>query len=362
MKTARSIQAVTSQPSPLASTADDAAIAQTLNLDDLLRICQSLAVEFGLQPCGVQPLGSVVDLMFTSTVLITPRVVLMRLSTTPPDPSALDRLAQDANAQGCADYLLVSTQRLAESVEHDREHLVDPVELMALCRRSALIEWHEGRPRARQGDYSALRQRADELRRLDAFGLAWLPALSRNRLPWALRASSVRADELFEQVVYRVATTVLRLEGVRLGSASRGQRVGDALLWSRGRLALLDCKAAQDGYRLEVDDERRLLDYAKASYPDYTTAQAVACVVLVSSAFPVFDANPKLFEKRRERFRAIGSDLACVKADDLVEASLTILRSSEDTRGIDAIAWDRVLGQGLVSREVLVAACRQAVG
>src|SRR6266511_1162790 len=291
-----------------ATSQDELAVSQ-LTLDELKELCQVITAEMGLSVKGLQRYARHMDLSLESTVLLRPH------------------------------------------------HVLGPAEFVDLCRRSHSVGWLGQKPVPRKDTYRRARHRADALKEVDSVGLAWLPALSRNRLPWALRHSRVPADEWFERVTFRLATMVFRINGVRLGAANRGQRVGDALLWWRGRLILLDCKAAQNGYRLEVDDERRLLEYARRSYPGYVISERVECVLLVSSGFPTFELDHGRFVDRRRRFVEVGSDLACIRADDLVDAALAVLSDTDDTRAIDNVAWDRILAQGLVTRERLLRYC-----
>jgi hypothetical protein len=360
--TASSAAIPAGDPSGCAAPIDDLSVAARLSLDDLRRLCQTLAVEMGLTPVEVQPYGSYVDLVFTSTVLLRQRQVLIRASTDAASQGALARLQADAADRGCVDYLLIATRSAEDASITESEHLLGPAGFIGRCRESAMVEWRQRVPSARPVAYQAARQRAEALKELDTYGLTWLPALARNRLPVALRESTIPADEWFERVVFRVATTVFRINGVRLGSASRGKRVGDALLWWRGRLALLDCKAAYSGYKLDVNDERRLLEYARQRQPGYGESDGIDCIVLVSSEFPTFDAAPNRFTDRRRRFREVGSDLACLRADDLVEAALGLLRTADDTRQAESVSWQRVLCQGMVTRERLISACGGATG
>ncbi|HZO68692.1 MAG TPA: hypothetical protein VFB74_27170 [Kribbellaceae bacterium] len=341
---------------------DDLSEASRLALDDVRRLCQTLAVELGLTPAGIQLYGSHVDLLFSSTVLLRPRQVLIRATTDPASILALDNVRAEAADRGCADYLLVSSHPSQDEQIAGSEHVLDAAGFIDLCRRSAMVEWPNRRPRVSRAAYQTARQRAEALSELDVLGLAWLPALARHRLPPTLRHSTVTADEWFERAVFCVITTVFRVNGHRLGSASRGKRVGDALLWWRGRLVLLDCKAAYSGYRLGVDDERRLLDYARQRQPGYCDSEVIDCVVLVSSEFPTFDADPKRFVERRRRFQEAGSNLACVRADDLVDAALAMLQAGDDTRRAESVAWHRVLCQGMVTNDRLLGACRAAIG
>ncbi len=340
------------------AAAGDAAAMSALSLEDLRRLCQTLAVELGLVPGGFQRYGHYADLRLTSTVLLRPRQVLIRMTLEAPARATLAALAAAAAEVGCADFLLVGAAVPVEPDVESSEHVLGPSAFMTLCRQSSMVGWADGRPVVRTQAYRDARRRAERLRELDTYGLAWLPALSRNRRPWSLRDSSVPADEWFERATFRTATDVFRMNGIRFGSAMRGQRVGDVLLWRDGQLVLLDCKAAQNGYKLEVDDERRLLDYASGRYPGYCETDRLSCVLLVSSAFPTFDANDRRFQTRRQRFRNIGCDLACIRADDLVDAALALLAQAEDTRIAAAVPWRRILSQGMVQRDRLMRYCR----
>jgi hypothetical protein len=352
----------TEETAEMSAPADDLSVAAGLSLDDVRRLCQTLAVELGLTPAAIQRYGSHIDLIFSSTVLLRPRQVLVRVSTEPASLAAIDSVRAEAADRGYADYLLVSSHPSQDESIGESEHLLGAAGFIGLCRRSAMVEWPSRRPRARRAAYQTARQRAETLSTLDTFGLSWLPALSRHRLPLALRGSDIAPDEWFERAVFRVVTTVFRVNGLRLGSASRGKRVGDALLWWRERLVLLDCKAAYSGYRLGVDDERRLLEYARQRQPGHCASEVIDCVVLVSSEFPTFDAEPRRFAERRRRFREVGSNLACVRADDLVDAAIAMLQASDDTRRAESVAWQRVLCQGMVTKERLLSVCHDATG
>jgi hypothetical protein len=331
-----------------------------ITLHELKELCLVITAEMGLSVEGAPRHGRYLDLALGSTVLLRPRRVLLRLTTEPPVETALTDLRIEAVDRGCADYLLVGTKNAADVAIATSEHFLGPAGLLDVCRGSYAVGWDEGRPVPRKDAFRLARLRAEELSELDRFGLAWLPALSRDRLPWQLRDSTTPPNEWFERVVFRIATALFQIKGVRLGAAIRGQRVGDALLWWRGRVALLDCKAAHNGYRLDVDDERRLLEYVRTGCPEYGPSERIDCVLLVSSSFPTFDRERRWFTARRNRFIAAGSDLACVRADDLVDAGLAVLRNMNDTRSLDAIAWDQVLAQGLVTRTRLLAHCSRA--
>ncbi|GAA1025734.1 hypothetical protein GCM10009557_00820 [Virgisporangium ochraceum] len=331
-----------------------------LTLAELKRLCLVLTVEMGLVVREAQPYGRHLDLTLESTVLLRPRNVLLRLTTAVATEDDLRALTTDANDAGCADYLLLSTRTSTDPSVTASQHFLGPGDLVDLCKRSHAVGWVERRPVARDDMYVQTRRRAADLAELDTLGLSWLPALSRNRLPWALRDSSVPADEWFEVTTFGLLTRLFRMEGRRLGAASRGKRVGDALLWRQDHLFLLDCKAAQDGYRLEINDERRLVEYARQRHVGLPTDR-VGCVVLVSSGFPIFEASRRRFEQRRREFTGVGSDLACVRADDLVDAAILVARKGDETRHIDTLPWHRIFAEGIVTRDELLGTISSAI-
>lgn len=331
-------------------------ILDGINIEELKRLCLVLMGEMDLVVEEKLDYGSYLDLKLQSTVLLRPRSVLVRLTTAPVTQDDLAALVRDGNDGGCADYLLLSTAPSQDELVRSSQHYLGPDELLDLCRRSHTVGWIGHRPVARSETYLQARRRAAHLIEVDTLGLSWLPALCRNRLPRSLRDSAIPANEWFEIAVFRLITRLFRIDGLRLGAATRGKRVGDALLWWQGNLALLDCKAAQDGYRLEVDDERRLVEYAKQRQDGLPVDGQIRFVVLISSSFPVFDADRRRFRERRRAFTDVGSDLACIRADDLVDAALVLARNTDDTRSLSSLPWCRLLAEGIVARSSLIEA------
>ncbi|WP_271189193.1 hypothetical protein [Dactylosporangium matsuzakiense] len=139
-------------PDDSASTVDaavaarDAAAMSVLTLEDLRRLCQTLAVELGLLPGGLQRYGHYADLRLTSTVLLRPRQVLIRMTLEAPTHAALAALAAAVVEVGCADFLLVAAAAPVEREVEGSEHVLGPSAFMELCRRSSMVGWADGRP------------------------------------------------------------------------------------------------------------------------------------------------------------------------------------------------------------------------
>ena len=333
----------------------------TLTLAEMKDLCVVVAADMGLVVAETRFHPSGTDVFFSCNIMLHPRRVLIRATIDELTTATLHDVAEEAHRRQCADYLIITARPLPAGLAPS-DHVLGPEKFLALLRSSHAIAWSGKLPRPRRSEFISARRRARRLQEVDRLGLAWLPSLSRFKHPWQLRESATPPDEWFERIVFQLATSTFRLGGLRLGTAKRGQRVGDALLWRDDNFILLDCKAAQDGYRLGIDDERRLLEYAGQSYTQYGFSGQPRCVVLVSSSFPTFDEQPRRFADRRRRFTDAGSDLACIRADDLIEAALELLDHPGDTRAIDGIAWCDLLTEGMVSRQTLVGSCRSSLG
>ncbi|MGP3921429.1 hypothetical protein [Nonomuraea sp. 10N515B] len=326
----------------------------------LRRLLLVVAADFGLSFKSAVPKGDHEDLVFTKRVFLDDREILIRLLFIPAQRSHLKSAYDTARREGYADAILVAAQ-LADRALADDERVLSGARLAALLTRSALVVPNDhGQPTVDRTGYKHAKQRSDAFL-LDRVGLMWLPTLAKNRLPPELEGMG-KADDLFERYFFRLATTCLGFQGRRFGTNSRGRRVCDALLvqTKSSRLILTDCKAASAGYAMDVDDERRLLEYAKSAYEWKGQRLPVGCVVIVSSEFPgAGHRHP--FHARRAKFIEAGSNLAYICAGDLVDAiRLLPDQAWDDTSIVPQVDWTGVLGEGLVKRETLIAALLEA--
>ncbi len=124
--------------------------------------------------------------------------------------------------------------------------------------------------------------------------------------------------------------------------------------------ALYDCKAARDGYVMNADHERRLIEYAGGSFDHDGEQVTIRRVVIVSSSFPSAAARHP-FEARRSAFRTAGIDLAYVRAADVVAAAVALRPMLDvDTSAARRVDWCTALDEGLVSRHSLLDAAAAA--
>jgi hypothetical protein len=314
-----------------------------------------VAEQQGLYPVGNIPRGDHEDIIFKRRLLLADRELLVRILYGPADAKSVKEAKEDATRDGFADFLVVA-MHLAEPGLVNDDHVLTAEGLADFLTVSSLVAPNpDGTVTVDREGFRVLYSLSN-IEAHDRLGLQWLPTLARNRVPAALKNAGT-AEDLFEQYFFRLATFGLRLRGRRLGTAMRGQRVGDAILTIPGtsHLILTDCKAAAAGYRMDVNDERRLVEYAASSHEWAGRMLPVSCVVVVSSHFPGSDDARHPFHARREKFRGVGSDLAYIRADDLVQASLSLFNlPGDDTSVYDRINWSAALAKGLVDRQALL--------
>ncbi|MET9243885.1 hypothetical protein [Nonomuraea sp. NPDC003709] len=327
----------------------------SLSAEALRRLVIAIATDFGLTFKVVVPKGDHEDLVFTKRVFLSDREVLIRVLHVPAHWSHVEAVSTDAAREGCADALLVA-MRLDDQTLAEDDRVLSVERLAGLLSRSALVVPNaEGEPTVDRTGYKSIKQLAEAFM-LDRIGLLWLPIFAKNRLPAELEGQG-KPEDLFERYFFRLATTALGLQGKRFGTASRGRRVGDALL-TRLRaehLVLTDCKAAAAGYVMDVDDERRLLEYVKSPQEWLGETLPVSCVLIISSEFPGVDGPRHPFYVRREKFLQVGSNLAYLRADDLAAVTRLLLEeASDDTSIAGRINWSEILSEGLIQRKTLL--------
>lgn len=324
--------------------------------------CTAMLAGLGLPVAAQQRRPDGVDLLLPTTIFGRQRLSLARVSTDTATTAALADLHAASAEEGCTDYLLIAP--FAEPALAASPHVLHGDGLTEQLRRSWVLD--ELNP----GQFVLNRSAWSLLSRIDR--ASWPPtaallravlALARNTLPLPLVGHGT-ADDQFERAVFDLLTGPLHLVGRRMGSASRGSRVGDALIAAPGcaRPALVDCKAARRMYRMDIDDERRLVEYATSSVSWNGSDVQPSRVVVISSEFgPQNTPAGHPFHRRRAALRATGSDLAYVRVDDLVAAVLELdPLVADDTDRVANIDWARALSDGLVGRDALLSVVRSA--
>lgn len=324
-------------------------------LDDLRAHVLAFLGGLGLSLLAQQPRPEAIDLVFTTTSFDRPRRLIARVTQATPDPAGLADLHATAAEERCTDYLLVSPA--SATPDTSPEHLLAGDDLAAALRGCWVLEDRgvDGYVVDRDA-WRLMNQVNSDARPEERLLLRSVLALSRNTVPAELQGQG-SADDLFERATFQLLTGILHLDGRRMGSATRGQRVGDALIAAPTdeRPILLDCKAARRGYRMDIDDERRLIEYATRTWRWRGADVRPSNVLIVSSGFGEAGAqNP--FHTRRAAFAAADSALAYVRADDLVAAVLALSNAlRDDTEQLARLPWTDALCGGLVTRADLLA-------
>jgi hypothetical protein len=241
----------------------------------------------------------------------------------------------------------------------DRVQVVPGSELVARFEESALVTWHDDRPQIDREYYSFLRESESFLPSLDALGLQWLPSLALNKKPPGLAHLSEVPERLFERIAFRVFTTVFRFGGSRKGERYAGKRAPDAVLRSPSESenqfsALMDCKAARDGYVMDADDERALTEYVETQKAELETSESsLKYVVIVSSSFPGSAGDRHPYHGRAAKFTEQGVKLVYLRAADLVRIAIAVEQADMQPSERELIDWGRIFDHGLVPADVV---------
>lgn len=330
-----------------------AATLTSLGRPLLRQLCQVILAERGLRVVRVQPRADLDDLYADAQVIWRARSTRVRLLHRPLVGDDVLELSEVARADALAEAVLVEgapgDQGLPEQPGVD---VIRAARFVELIRTSALVEWVDGQPRPAL-DRLALAYDLSEIAvALDPVGLRWLPTLSLNQVPAELDGHG-SADELFEAITFRLLTMALRLGGRRLGARRRGERLPDALIWwsedAKVRAALLDCKAAQYGYRMGIDDQRALIEY----FVGLRSTQAEAGrdldhVVIVSSDFEGEPGERHPYHRRASALaEEAGAKLTYLRASDLVRLLIAVERDRADPAQREAIRWGALFDLGM---------------
>jgi hypothetical protein len=240
------------------------------------------------------------------------------------DVRSLDALTRE---RGFADAVLLEAFGGADSLtaRAERVQIVHAAELVERLQGAALIAWQDDKPEPSLDRFSLVRRFGRLLPALDTVGLRWLVPLSLNKVPQELAHLGQPADRLFEQAVFRVFSSVFRFGGHRLGSRRTGHAMPDAILrgpsleHDRRFSALLDCKAAGEGYLMSKADERALVDYVHDFRVEAESdGDPLRYIVVVSSSFAGDRARYPYLQRAATLQKKTGARLAYLRASDLL--------------------------------------------
>jgi hypothetical protein len=289
-----------------------------------------------------------------------PHRSLVRLLHRSVEQSDLDDAARYIDAVGFDEALFVTVVEppTGLTVPHG-VHVIPPGDTALRIVGSPLATWHDNGPSVAVGRLD-LELQLERSTFSDRIGIQWLPAIALNELPTALIDSGVEPQDVLERKTFRLMTASLLFDGVRYGEAARGKRLPDSVLyWPDGSAcsAIVDCKAAANGYTMTADHLLRFVEYCDALSPDLEAeGRPPRYIIVVSSHFPGSgDARHPYHGRAEEVEERTGLHLCYLQASDLAWLAATIEQRElpfEERRRLD---WHRALHAGLVTTDELMA-------
>lgn len=327
----------------------------------LRQLCQVLLTESGARVVEFNDPAAYDELVLEVLPLWRPRRVRVRIAARVIKQSDIARLADRVANAGDADGVLIAPLGFAASIDQDpRIEIVSPDLLISRLERSALIAWPGRQPSPAYDRVGALRQLEQDTSLIDSIGIRWLPTLALNELPPELFSAAVAPQDLLERMVFRLMTALFRFGGERAGEAERGVRVPDStLIWpalAPERLAaLVDCKAAGDGYKMTSDHVLRFKGYIESSRSRISDLGAdLRYLLVVSSEFPGRTGDRHRFAGRARELRdQTGVRLVYIRAVDLARIAAMIESIELSPSERERLDWRSVFDRGLVTPEDL---------
>jgi hypothetical protein len=327
------------------------------------KLCHVLLTETGSRVVEYHNPAAYDELLLEVLPLWRQRRVRVRIAARAVEQNDVDRLAERVRQAGDADGLLIAPLGVAEGVTAPaRVAIVEPEELITRLERSAQIVWPDRLPTPAYDRVGTLRRLESDAALLDPVGIRWLPTLALNELPVELFSQRVSPQDLLERMAFRLLTATFRFGGERHGEAARGERLPDSTLtWpaaAEERLAaLVDCKAASEGYTMSSDHLLRFVGYVEAARPEFEAAgYDLRYLVVVSSDFSGRTDDRHPFHGRaaelRERARV---ELSYVRAVDLARLAAIIEGRELSPLQREQLDWRTALDHGLVTAEHLEA-------
>ena len=221
-------------------------------------------------------------------------------------------------------------------------------DLIERLEDSAVVQWDGSDPKVDRTLLARLRAVDRAKPWVDEAGIRALPVLARNKLPAAWSGAGQPPDELFERTAFRMLTQTFRFGGVDLGAQARAEREPDALLEApvgspSSFSAILDCKAARDGWSMGADDETRLANYVTAHRDDLAHPEEPFLIVLSSN----FTSGTIAYTNRQNKVREeCGARLVYWRAADLSASALAIEAARLDLKAREGLPWEAYLAQG----------------
>lgn len=326
------------------------------------KLCEAILTESGARLVDSRSSPAHDELLLHVTPLWVRRTARVRIAARPLDQRALDRLAARVRAAGDVEGVMIAAHGLDGTCAPDAlVRLIEPDELIARLRRSALIAWPGRKPELAFDRLPGSRQLTQPLITLDAVGIGWLPTLALGALPADICEIEQAPQEVLEHLAFRLLTSVFRFGGERLAGSQRASpRAPDALLhWPAGNpardAALVASVAAQDGYAMDGEDELLLGTCVEAVRARATEAGCeLAFLIVLSSDFPGPRGRRHPYHPRAEALaHGAGVRLVYLRAVDLARLAVAVEGSEMAPGAREALPWSQVLSAGVVRFEDL---------
>lgn len=329
-----------------------AAELAALDRHQLRKLCHGLLLAEGAAVTEVRRQSDFDDFAVTTSTLWRVQRSLVRVIHRPVEQSDLDGAAAYIDAVGFDEALFVTVHEPTPDLRAPHSvHLIPPADTALRIVASPLASWDDGP--------SVAVERLDLVLQLeranfsDRIGIQWLPSVALNELPPPLLDAGIEPQDVLERKTFRLLTATYLFDGIRYGEAARGKRLPDAVLhWPDGSpcSALVDCKAAANGYVMAADHLLRFVEYFDALAPDLEAAgHPLRYLIVVSSHFPGADGGRHPYYARREEIEErTGLTLCYVKASDLAWLAAAIEERDLTLDRRRQLDWHGALGAGLV--------------
>lgn len=335
--------------------------------DQRRKLCQVLLTETGSRVVEYNRPAAYDELVLEAMPLWRSRRVRVRIAARLVEQSDVDRLAERVAQAGDADGALIAPLGVADGITATaRVAIVDPAALIARLERSALIAWPDRRPTPAYDRVDTLRRLASGAALLDPVGIRWLPTLALNELPVELFSQSASPQDLLERMTFRLLTATFRFGGERHGEAARGERLPDSCLtWPAGAnehlAALVDCKAASEGYTMTSDHLLRFKGYVETTRPIIEGGgYELRYLIVISSEYPGRGGDQHPFHGRaKELSETTGVELVYVRAGDLARLAAMVEGRELSPLSREQLDWRSALENGLVTAEHFGAMVRE---
>ena len=338
-----------------------------LEREDLRKLCHGLLLADAADVNDYRPTAEMDEFTVNVPSLWHMHRVLMRIYHRPICNEDLDDARAFAATTGAIEALVLAAHGITEatSLVGPGLTIMSAEEFVERITSSALVRWDADQP-SLAIDRLDLMLHLSRTALVDPVGIEWLPSLALNELPPALTEYGIEPQDLLERKTFRLLTATFRFGGYRYGEAFRGKRLPDAVLhWPDGSptSALLDCKAASSGYRMDADHLLRFINYWDTLAPQLDEdGRDLRYLIVLSSFFPGQQGDRHPYWNRAEEIEdKTGLHLAYITASDLAWAAARLESSDAPLQARQEIDWNGVLGSGLVKAGDLDAAVSEVL-